>query len=57
MEEFERSQPNVGGEIDEIKPSEQVMQATSANPTPRASNLNLHTLATAVSLLEKLPLE
>lgn len=46
VEEFERSQPSVGGEIN---------QAMSANPTSQASDLNLDTLATAVSLLEKLP--
>lgn len=48
VEEFERSQPSVGGKIN---------QATSANPTSQASDLNLDTLATAVSLLEKLPLQ
>ena len=32
---------------------EQLMQATSANTTTHVSNLNLDTLATAVSLLEK----
>ena len=54
VEEFERSQPNVGGEIN---PSEQLIQAMSPNPTPRASDLKLDTLATAVNLLENLPLE
>ena len=33
------------------------MQASSANPTPQASDLNLDTIATVVSLLEKLLLE
>ena len=54
VEEFERSQPIIGGEIN---PAEQFMEATSANTAPQASDLNLDTLATAVSLLEKLPLE
>lgn len=60
VEEFERSQPIVGGEINPLKSTlagEQLMQATSANTTTQANNLNLDTLATAVSLLEKLPLE
>ena len=60
VEEFERSQPIVGGEINPLKSTlagEQLMQATSANTTTQANNLNLDTLATAVSLFEKLPLE
>ena len=54
MEEFQQSQLKVGGKIN---PPEQLMQATSANTTPQANDLNLDTLATMVSLLEKLPLE
>lgn len=60
VDEFERSQPIVGGEINSSESTtvgEQLLQATSANPTTQASDLNLDTLATAVSLLEKLPLE
>ena len=51
---------SLGGEINPLKSTpagEQLMQATSANTTTQANNLNLDTLATAVSLLEKLPLE
>ena len=58
-EEFEHT-PIVGGEIRAWKSSaagEQLIQATSAKGTPQASNLNLHTLATALSLLKKLRLE
>ena len=50
----------VGGEINPSKSTtvrEQVMQATSANPATQESDLNLDTLATAASLLEKLPVE
>ena len=60
MEEFERSQPIVGGEINPSESTtmgEQLMQETSANPVPRASDLNFDTLATAVSLLEKTNLD
>ena len=60
VEEFERSQPIVGGEInpwESTSAGEQLTPATSANTTTQASDLNLDTLATAVSLLEKLPLE
>ena len=59
VKEFERSQPIVGGEINPLKSTlagEQLMQATSANTTIQANNPNLDTLATGVSLLEKLPL-
>ena len=59
MEEFERSQPIVGWEINPSESTtmgEQLMQETSANPVPQASNLNSDTLATAVSLWEKFTL-
>ena len=60
VKEFEQSLPIVGGEIKPWKSSavgEQLIQATSANRTTQASSLNLDPLATAVSLLKKLPLE
>ena len=57
VEEFERSQPIVGGEINSSESTTAGKQLTSANTTTQASDLNLDTLATAVSLLEKLPLE
>ena len=60
MEEFERSQPIVGWEINPSESTtmgEQLMQETSANPVPQASNLNSDTLATAVSLLENTNLD
>ena len=47
VEEFERSQSNVVGEINPVestKVCEQLLQAKSANPTPQASDLNLDTL-------------
>ena len=59
-EELEQSLPIVGGEIKAWKSSaagEQLIQATFAKGTPQASNLNLDTLATALSLLKKLWLE
>ena len=45
VEEFERSQPIIGGEIN---PAEQFMEATSANPAPQASDLNLDTVNVCV---------
>ena len=50
-EEFERSQPKVGGQINQSEfstVSEQLLQALSANPGPQASDLKPDTLATVV---------
>ena len=50
VEEFERSQLIVGGGINRSESStvgEELMPATSANPTTQTSDLNLDTLATA----------
>ena len=59
VEEFEQSQTIVGAchPSESTTVGEQLVQATSANPISEASDLNLDTLATAVSLLEKLPIE
>ena len=60
VKEFERSQPIVGlcHPSESTTVGEQSLQATkSANPISEASDLNLDTLATAVSLSENLPIE
>ena len=51
VEEFERSQLIVGGQINQSEfstVSEQLLQAPFANPAPQASDLKPDTLATAV---------
>lgn len=62
MEKFERSQPSVRVEINPSESTAVDEQAMSTNPTaqaiaPTPAPLNLDTLADAVSLLEKLPLQ
>ena len=60
VEEFEQSRPIFGGEINPSESTtvgEQLMQARSTNPVPQASDPNFDTLVTAVTLLEKQPLE
>ena len=62
VEKFERSQPSVRIEINPSESTAVDEQAMSTNPTAQAiapppTPLNLDTLADAVSLLEKLPLQ
>ena len=58
VEEFERREQNVSAEINPSQSATVDEQAMSVNPAVQeASALNLETLASAVSLLEKLPLQ
>ena len=58
LEEFKRREQNVPAEINPSQSATVDEQAMSINPAVQeASALNLETLASAVSLLEKLPLQ